>query len=101
MANQNANTNGAACASWDDRCMMSDLLDTAKHITDVYGSYVCEGSSDTLRQVLQTNMDETASDQFQIFQQMQQRGWYQPKAAQTQDVQQAKQKFAQQKQQLI
>ena len=70
MANQNGNN---ACAQWDDRCMMTDLLDTAKHITEVYGAYVCEGSSDTLRQVLQNNMDATANDQFQIFQQMQQR----------------------------
>lgn len=98
MANQNGNN---ACAQWDDRCMMTDLLDTAKHITEVYGAYVCEGSSDTLRQVLQNNMDATANDQFQIFQQMQQRGWYQTKVAQQQDVQQAKQKFAQQKQQLM
>ena len=98
MANQNGNN---ACAQWDDRCMMTDLLDTAKHITEVYGAYVCEGSSDTLRQVLQNNMDATANDQFQIFQQMQQRGWYQTKAALQQDVQQAKQKFAQQKQQLM
>ena len=98
MANQNGNN---ACAQWDDRCMMTDLLDTAKHITEVYGAYVCEGSSDTLRQVLQDNMDATANDQFQIFQQMQQRGWYQTKAAKQQDVQQAKQKFAQQKQQLM
>ncbi len=99
MANQNTCKN--ACAQWDDRCMMTDLLDTAKHITEVYGAYVCEGSSDTLRQVLQSNMDATANDQFQIFQQMQQRGWYQTNAAQPQDVQQAKQKFAQQKQQLM
>ena len=89
MNNQNTNRN--ACAQWDDRCMMTDLLDTAKHITEVYGAYVCEGSSDTLRQVLQDNMDATANDQFQIFQQMQQRGWYQTKAAQQQDVQQATQ----------
>lgn len=99
MNNQNTNRN--ACAQWDDRCMMTDLLDTAKHITEVYGAYVCEGSSDTLRQVLQDNMDATANDQFQIFQQMQQRGWYATKAAQQQDVQQAKQKFAQQQQQLM
>ena len=99
MNNQNTNRN--ACAQWDDRCMMTDLLDTAKHITEVYGAYVCEGSSETLRQVLQDNMDATANDQFQIFQQMQQRGWYQTKAAQQQDVQQAKQKFAQQTQQLM
>ena len=88
-----ANQTGNACAQWDDRCMMSDLLDTAKFITGAYGSYVCEGSNGALRQVLQANMDETANDQFQIFQQMQQRGWYATKAAQQQDVQQAKQKF--------
>ena len=75
MANQNGNN---ACAQWDDRCMMTDLLDTAKHITEVYGAYVCEGSSDTLRQVLQNNMDATANDQFQIFQQKPQRVKNQP-----------------------
>lgn len=95
------NQNGSACSQWDDRCMMGDLLDTTKHITGMYGTNVCEGSNDTLRQVLQFNLDEAANDQFQIFQQMQQRGWYQTKQAQQQDVQQAKQKFSQQMQQLM
>ncbi len=109
MNNQNNNMGGnnqsmnnkQACASWDDRCMMGDLLDTTKHIAGEYGSYIVEGSNQPLRQVLTTNMDETLSDQFQIFQQMQQRGWYQTKPAQQPDVQTAKQKFTQTKNQLL
>ncbi len=108
MSNQNnfnnmnqMNQNKQACESWDDRCMVSDLLDTAKHIATEYGSYIIEGSSQPLRQVLTTNLDETFNDQFQIFQQMQQRGWYQTKPAQQPDVQTAKQKFTQTKNQLM
>ena len=98
--NQNQNGN-QACAQWDDRCMMNDLLETAKHIAGEYGSYVVEGSNEPFRQVLSTNMDETICDQFQIWQQMQQRGWYQTKPAQQQDVQTAKQKFTQTKTSLM
>ena len=93
--NQNSMNNKRACAQWDDRCMIDDLLETSKHIAGEYSAYVVEGSNEGLRQVLSTNMDETICDQFQIWQQMQQRGWYQTKPAQPQDILMAKQKFAQ------
>lgn len=99
--NQNSMNNKRACAQWDDRCMIDDLLETSKHIASEYSAYVVEGSNEGLRQVLSTNMDETICDQFQIWQQMQQRGWYQTKPAQPQDIQMAKQKFAQTKASLL
>jgi len=89
------------CTQWDDQHMVGDLLDTAKHIASSYGNYIIEGSNPQIRQVLTTNMDEMLNDQFQIFEQMQQRGWYQTKPAQEPDVQTAKQKFTQQKGQLM
>lgn len=90
-----------ACNNWNDECMMSDLLDTTKHIATQYGSLILEGSTKPLRQILTDNLDETLNDQFQIFEQVQQRGWYQTKAAQQPDVQTAKQKFTQTKNQLM
>ncbi len=90
-----------ACAQWDDQRMVGDLLDTTKHIATVYGSYIIEGSCPNLRQVMTANMNETLNDQFQIFQQMQQRGWYQTKPAQQPDIQAARQKFTQEKGQLM
>ncbi|MDR0928999.1 MAG: spore coat protein [Oscillospiraceae bacterium] len=95
-----ANQASQASQAWDDRCMMSDLLDTSKHIASQYGSYIIEGSTQPLRQVLTGNLDETFNDQFQIFETMQQRGWYQTKPAQQPDIQTAKQKFTQTKQTL-
>lgn len=63
-----------ACTQWDDQRMLGDMLDTAKHIATTYGNYLIEGSNPQIREVFSTNMDETACDQFQIFEQMQQRG---------------------------
>lgn len=100
MESSQAN-NKQACAQWNDEKMLGDLLDTEKHIASEYGNYVIEGSCQPFRQVLLTNLDETYTDQFQVFQQMQQRGWYPTKTAQQQDVQTAKQKFTQTKSQLM
>lgn len=93
--------NKQASANWNDERMMSDLLDTTKHIATQYGSLILEGSTKPLRKILTDNLDETLNDQFQIFEQVQQRGWYQTKAAQQPDVQTAKQKFTQTKCQLM
>ncbi|MCL1964062.1 MAG: spore coat protein [Firmicutes bacterium] len=90
-----------ALTQWDDQRMVGDMLDTAKHIATSYGSFIIEGSNPQIRQILSTNMDETVCDQFQLFEQMQQRGWYQVKPAQQPDIQMAKQKFAQTKSQLL
>jgi len=101
MMNNNMNSGKQACAQWDDQRMMGDLLDTAKHMATEYGSYILEGSCPQLRQVLTANMTEMLGDQYQIFQQMQQRGWYQPKPAQQPDIQAAKQKMNQEKSQMM
>ena len=104
MNNQYMNPNmnsKPASGKWDDKCMMEDLLDTTKHIAEQYGANVLEGSTQQFRQILNTNMDQTINDQFQIFEQIQQRGWYPTKAAQQPDVQTAKQMFSQTRSQLM
>ena len=98
--NQTMNSKPASC-KWDDKCMMEDLLDTTKHIVEQYSQSVIEGSTQQLRQILNTNMDQTINDQYQIFEQLNQRGWYPTKAAQQPDVQTAKQMFSQTRSQLM
>ena len=85
---------------WTDQDMIGDLLAQEKQLISTYGTYVSEGSCPNLRQVLTTNLEQTVQDQFHVFQQMQQRGWYQTKPVQQQDLQMAKQKFTQSKSQM-
>jgi len=86
--------------SWTDQDMVGDLLAQEKQIMGNYSIGITEGSSEPYRQVLTSNMEQTARDQFSVFQQMQQRGWYPTPTAQPQDVQTAKQKCGQHKNQM-
>ena len=58
-------------------------------------SEVLEASHQGMRQVMNDTFMQIGQDQLQIFQLMQQNGWYQTKPAQPQDVQTAKQKYQQ------
>jgi spore coat protein F len=80
--------------------ILNDLLNTEKEIMKLYSSAVTESSCPNMRQVLMRNITQTADDQFNIFNIMVNKGYYQKKDAQEQDVQQAKQKFQQMQSQL-
>ncbi len=84
----------------NDEDLMNDLLAQEKQLVSNYGTYVCEASCPNLRQVLVGNLTETTQDQFDVFNQMQSRGWYATKPANAPDVQAAKQKYAQIKSQI-
>ena len=87
--------------NWDDQCMATDLLDTTKHLASQYSTLILEGSAQPLRKIMSDNLNQTLNDQFQVFEQMEQRGWYQTQQAQQQDIQTAKQKFQQEKNKLM
>lgn len=95
---QNMNQNPAAKLSDED--MINDLLTQEKNIVKGYGTFITEASCANLRQVLTQNLAETAQDQYQVFTQMTNRGWYATENAPAQKVQQAKQKLQQKKTQL-
>jgi spore coat protein F len=75
--------------------ILNDMLNTEKEIVKLYSSAVTESSCPNMRQVLMRNATQTADDQFNIFNVMVNKGYYQKKDAQEQDVQQAMQKFQQ------
>ena len=97
----NGGINNSVNSSWDDQRMVGDLLATEKQLAGHYGQYVIEGSTQQFRDVLQQNMRDTLCDQFNVYQQMEQRGWYPLKPAPEPEIQTAKQKFMAMKNQLM
>lgn len=95
--NQNVN-NGQTMLTDQER--MEDLLTQEKYMISSYGSFIPEAECPNLRQVLRDNFEGCVNNQFAIFDQMNQLGWYQTKDAPAPEVQAARQKFQQMKTQV-
>lgn len=80
--------------------ILNDILNTEKEIIKTYSTAVTESSCANMRQLLLRNITQIVDDQFNVFNVMVNKGYYQKKDAQDQDVQQAKQKFQQMQSQL-
>jgi len=87
-------------ASFSEKELMNDLIASEKQVTSAYNTGITEASCPNLRQELTKCLTETQEIQYQIFNAMKQRGWYQTKQAQQQDVQSAKTKYQQMKTEL-
>lgn len=73
--------------------LLNDLLNQEKQLMSSYATFIQEASCQNLRKILTNQFNQTSQDQFQVFDQMRQKGYYQPKDANDQEVQQAKQNF--------
>lgn len=73
--------------------LLNDLLNQEKQIMSSYAMYIQEASCQNLRKILTNQFNQTSQDQYQVFDQMRQKGYYQAKDAPDQEVQQAKQNF--------
>ena len=93
MNQQNQPTNQNQPLS--DQELAFDLLYQEKSLLANIASEVLEASQPGMRQVLNDCYMQIGQDQLEIFNQMQQQGWYPVKPAQPQDVQTAKQKYQQ------
>ena len=80
--------------------IMQDMLSSAKALADGYCIQTEETACPQLRQIMMENWSQTVNDQYTIFEAMRTRNWYQVKNAQPQEIQQAKQTFAQEKPQV-
>lgn len=80
-------------STFSDREIMDDVLTSQKHITDVYNSYSNECVNQQLQSDMLTILKEEHNMQFDVFADMQKRGWYSPAAAEQQKVTEAKTKF--------
>ena len=73
--------------------LLNDLLNQEKQLMSSYATFIQEASCENLRKVLTNQFNQTSQDQYQVFDSMRQKGYYQAKDAQAQDVQQAKDTF--------
>lgn len=78
---------------WTDREIMDDVLTSQKHITDVYNTFSNECVNQQLQADMMTILKEEHNMQFDVFSDMQKRGWYSPAAAEQQKITEAKTKF--------
>lgn len=101
MQNMQQNTGAsAACPpaqTLTDQERAMDLLCHEKSLLGSLSAMVTEAANPSLRRALNEAFLQVGQDQFALFQQMQQSGWYQVKPAQAQDIQTACQKFDQMK----
>jgi spore coat protein F len=75
--------------------ILNDLLNTEKQLISAYSTAITESSCSNMRHLMMKNIEETAEDQFNVFNVMINEGYYQTKDAQEKDMQRAKQKYQQ------
>lgn len=84
----------------NERDTLQDLLDCEKQLMSVYTTALFEGSTKAMRKNFTTNLLSVAENQYCIFQQMSTRGYYEPKPANKNLIDEANATFKKQKSQL-
>lgn len=73
--------------------LLTDLLNQEKGLLNLYNTAIVESSCQNMRKSLTDNWSQISNDQYEIFDQMQQLGYYPTKDAAQEDVRQAQNKF--------
>ncbi len=73
--------------------IMNDALSSEKQIISAYGTFLAESTCENLRSEMSKIINDKQQIQFEIFDTMKQKGWYNVKNANLNDVQTATQKF--------
>jgi spore coat protein CotF len=89
----------SVCLTDQDR--LGDMLSQEKQLIGTYSTYIPEASCPKLRQVLEDNFTDCVKDQYTVFDYMNQRGWYEVKAATQQEITDAVNKSNELKKQLM
>lgn len=76
-----------------DQQMMDDALSSQKFITGSYNTFANECASAALKSEIMNILSEEHQIQYDIFSEMQKRGWYQTQQADQTKISQAKQKY--------
>lgn len=86
--------------SFSEKELMHDLLASEKQVCTAYNVGITESSCSNLRGHLTSCLNDCQEIEYQVFEAMRQRGWYQIKKAPSPEVESAKTKFNQEKNQL-
>lgn len=76
--------------SFSEKELMHDLLASEKQVIHAYSTGMTESSCTNLRNTLEDNLRNVEQIQYEIFNVMQQKNWYQIKEAPANEVQQLK-----------
>ena len=79
---------------------LQDLLDCEKLLMSYYAAALLEGSSKSFRKEILKNYTQNADTQFQVFEQMQSRGYYEVQPAAKMLIDQNTEKFSKAKKQI-
>lgn len=82
-----------------DKDLLQVCLNETKHMASSLNIYIQEATNDQLRRDYMTVLGDLYSQEKQIFDYMQQQGYYNVKNASPQDISQAKNQFSQNQQQ--
>lgn len=83
-----------------DQDRMEDMLTQEKYLMSVYSSFIPEATCPQLKGVLTENFNGCVQNQTEIFEKMSSLGWYNVKSAPMPEIDAARQKFKQLKQQI-
>ena len=97
MQKPNPNCNQAVLSDQD---RLEDMLSQEKYLINAYGTFIPEATCPQLRQVLSSNLSDCIQNQYAVYDQMNQLGMYPVKPAPMQEVDAARQKFMQFRQQM-
>ncbi|MBQ3574993.1 MAG: spore coat protein [Clostridia bacterium] len=92
--------NNSQTMVYSDQDRMEDLLSQEKYLIDGYSTFIPEADCPELRQVLTENMNGCFGSQYAVFDQMRTLGWYPSKPAPQADIDEARQKSEQLRNQL-
>lgn len=72
----------------EEKDRLTDALITEKYMADIYNVSALEASNSQLKDTFMNILRDVHQIQYEIYQEMNHRGWYQPKAANTSDISQ-------------
>lgn len=79
----------------DDYDIISDVLGCQKSLIKLYTTAICEIAEPDLRDLVKTQMIECATDQFEAFKYMNERGMYECECADCEQIEQCVNQFCQ------
>ena len=84
----------------NEKDSLQDMLEAEKQLMALYTTALFEGSTKSVRKNFSTNLLAVADNQYSIFSQMQSRGYYEPKPAQKNMIDEANNTYKKQKKSL-
>lgn len=79
---------------WNEEQKLTDLLSTQKFLTGAYNSYYCEAATGAVKNCLSSILQDEHRIQEEIFNEMNNRGWYPLEKAEEAKLNSARQKFS-------